>query len=82
MSYEYSENILGQSESEKNTNKKSLSLALSETLKSESVDCISELAEVGLDSILEEGLFKELPIISTAVAIYKIGGSIKKSEDV
>ena len=65
MSYEYSKN------------EKTLSLALSETLKSESVDCISELAEVGLDSILEEGLFKELPIISTAVAIYKIGGSIK-----
>ena len=77
MSYEYSENILGQSETENNANEKTLSLALSETLKSESVECISELAEVGLDSILEEGLFKELPIISTAVAIYKIGGSIK-----
>ena len=77
MNYEYSENILGQSESERNSNEESLSLALSETLKSESVDCISELAEVGLDSILEEGLFKELPIIATAVAIYKIGGSIK-----
>ena len=77
MRYEYSENILGQSETENNANEKTLSLALSETLKSESVECISELAEVGLDSILEEGLFKELPIISTAVAIYKIGGSIK-----
>lgn len=66
MNYEYPEN------------EKTLSLALSETLKSESVDCISELAEVGLDSILKEGIFKELPIISTAVAIYKICGSIKE----
>lgn len=72
-----SHELLSQSEIENNANEKTLSLALSETLKSESVACISELAEVGLDSILEEGLFKELPIISTAVAIYKIGGSIK-----
>lgn len=56
---------------------KTLSLALSETLKSESVSCITELAEVGLDSILEEGVLKDLPIVSTAVALYKIGGSIK-----
>lgn len=56
---------------------KTLSLALCETLKSESVDCISDLAEVGLDSILEDSLFKDVPIISTAISLYKIGNGLK-----
>lgn len=56
---------------------KTLSVALSETLKSESVDCISSLAEIGLDSILEDGLFKDIPIVSTVISLYKIGNSLK-----
>ena len=77
MSFEYSENISVKNCCEKDFKERTLSVALGETLKSESVGCITELAEVGLDSILEEGVLKDLPIISTAVAIYKIGDSIK-----
>ena len=77
MSYKYSKNMSLQDNSEADLNVKTLSLALNETLKAESVGCISELAEVGLDSVLEEGLLRNLPIVSTAVALYKIGGSIK-----
>jgi len=55
---------------------KSLSRAFSESLKEESISCVSNLAEVGLDAILEDGLLKDVPIISTAVSIYKIGSSL------
>lgn len=55
---------------------KSLSRAFSESLKEEAIACVSDLAEVGLDAILEDGLLKDIPIISTAVSIYKIGSSL------
>lgn len=57
---------------------KSLSVAFGDSLKEESIACISELAEVGLDAIMDEGIFKDIPILSTAVAVYKIGSSIKE----
>lgn len=56
--------------------KKSLTIALVDTLKEESVGCIAELVEVGLDSIMEEGTLKEIPIVSTFVSLYKIGDSL------
>lgn len=55
---------------------KSLSVAFGDSLKEESVSCISELAEVGLDTIMEEGVLKDIPIISTAIGLYKIGSSL------
>lgn len=57
---------------------KSLSVAFGDSLKEDSVSCISDLAEVGLDAIMEDGIFKDIPILSTAVAVYKIGSSIKE----
>lgn len=57
---------------------KSLSVAFGDSLKEESIACISDLAEVGLDAIMEDGIFKDIPILSTAVAVYKIGSSIKE----
>ena len=56
---------------------KSLTIAFGDSLTDKSVDCLSSLAEVGLDSIMEDGLFKDVPILSTVVSLYKIGGSIK-----
>ena len=55
---------------------KSLSVAFGNSLSEEAVVCISDLAEVGLDAILEEGVLKEVPILATAISIYKIGSSI------
>lgn len=50
---------------------KSLSIALGDSIKQESIGCISNIAEIGLDAIMEDGILKEVPIISTAVALYK-----------
>ena len=57
---------------------KSLSVAFGDSLKEDSVSCISDLAEVGLDAIFEAGMLKDIPILSTAVSLYKIGSSIKE----
>lgn len=56
----------------------SLSIAFGNSLKDEVASGISNLAEVGLDAIMDEGIFKDIPILSTAIAIYKIGSSIKE----
>lgn len=55
-----------------------LSCALQDSLNSEITDVISDLAEIGLDSLLDEGLLKEIPFISTAVSVYHIGRSISE----
>lgn len=57
---------------------KSLSLAFADSLKEESISCVSEYAEIGLDAVMEDGILKDIPIVSTAVALYKIGSSIKE----
>lgn len=61
---------------------KSLTIAFGDSLTDKSVNCISSLAEVGLDSIMEDGLFKDVPILSTVVSLYKIGGSIKDRHNI
>lgn len=55
-----------------------LSIAFGDSLKEEAVACISDLAEVGLDAIMDDGILRDIPILSTAVAIYKMGDSIKE----
>ena len=57
---------------------KSLSTAFADSLKKESVACIGEYAEIGLDAVMEDGILKDIPIVSTAIALYKIGNSIKE----
>lgn len=56
---------------------KSLSIAFGDSLQEEVVGSVTDLLEVGLDSILEEGLLKDIPILSTTVAVYKIGTNFK-----
>ncbi len=57
-------------------NEKSLSIAFGDSLKEESLSCIGDLVEAGLDAFMKEGLLKEIPIISTAISLYKIGDNI------
>lgn len=57
---------------------KSLSIAFSDSLGETAISCASDLAEIGLDAVLDDGIFKDIPILSTVVAIYKIGSSIKE----
>lgn len=46
------------------------------TICSDTFELISNVAEVGLDEILQNEFLKDIPIISTAVSIYKIGNNI------
>lgn len=55
-----------------------LSLALSDSISDEVGAVATDLLEVGLDAIMDDGLLKEVPVISTAVSLYKIGNSIKE----
>ena len=55
---------------------KSLALSFGNSLTEEVADCVGEFAELGLDSIMEEGLLKDIPFISTAISIYRIGKTI------
>ncbi len=55
-----------------------LSTSLNDSLSEDILDISANFAEVALDSILDEGLLREIPFLSTAASIYKIGSSIKE----
>lgn len=63
-------------------NEQSLSLSFGNSLTEEVAGIAGEYAELGLDALVEEGLFKEIPIVSTAVAVYRIGKSIREKHHV
>lgn len=46
------------------------------TICSDSLELISNIAEVGLDEILRNEFLKDIPVISSLVSIYKIGNNI------
>ncbi len=56
----------------------SLSFALSDSISEETQSVAAELMEAGLDSVMDDGLLKEVPILSVAVSLYKIGHSVKE----
>lgn len=55
-----------------------LPIALCDSISSEAGSAIADILEVGLDSIFEDSLLKEVPLLSTATSLYKIGHSIKE----
>ena len=57
---------------------KSLSISFADSLTDNAISCISNYAEIGLDAVMDDGILKDIPIVSTAIAIYKIGSSIKE----
>ena len=63
-------------------NEQSLSLSFGNSLTEEVAGIAGEYAELGLDALVEEGLFKEIPIVSTAAAVYRIGQSIREKHHV
>ena len=63
-------------------NEQSLSLSFGNSLTKEVAEIAGEYAELGLDALVEEGLFKEIPIVSTAAAVYRIGKSIREKHHV
>lgn len=56
----------------------SLALSFSDSLTEEVSGITGEYVELGLDALVEDGLFKDIPIVSTAVAVYRIGKSIRE----
>lgn len=61
-----------------NENKQDLSIAFRDSINSKLVTIASDAAELGLDSILDDGLLKDIPFVSTAISLYKIGNSISE----
>lgn len=56
--------------------KQSLALSFGNSLTDEVSSIAGEYAELGLDTLVEDGLFKDIPIVSTFMAVYRIGNSI------
>lgn len=57
---------------------KSLSISFADSLTNDAISCVSSYVEIGLDAVMDDGILKDIPIVSTAIAIYKIGSSIKE----
>lgn len=60
----------------------SLALSFSNSLSEEVSGIVGEYTELGLDVLVEDGLFKDIPLVSTAVAVYRIGKSIRERHHV
>lgn len=60
----------------------SLSLSFGNSLTEEVSGIAGEYVELGLDAFTEDGLFKELPFVSSVVAVYRIGKSIRERHHV
>lgn len=56
----------------------SLALSFANSLTEEVSGITGEYVELGLDALVEDGLLKEIPVVSTAVAVYRIGKSIRE----
>ena len=50
-----------------------LSLALRDSINTEAGSIAANIAEIGLDSIIDDDMLREVPILSTAVSLYKLG---------
>ena len=56
---------------------KDLGLAVVDSIKTDStIDLVKEYCEIGIDAALSDGALKDLPVVSTIVALGKIGVSI------
>lgn len=58
--------------------KDSLALSFRDSLTEDISAIVGEFAELGIDTIMDEGILKDIPFISTAVSIFHIGKSIRE----
>lgn len=56
----------------------SLAKSFGNSLTEEVSGLVGEYAELGLDALVEDSLFKDVPVISTITAVYRIGKSIRE----
>lgn len=57
---------------------KSLAISFGDSLTEEISSLVGEYAELGLDALVEDSLFKDVPVISTITAVYRIGKSFRE----
>lgn len=57
---------------------RSLARSFGDSLSEEVSGLVGEYAELGLDALIDDGLFKDVPILSTVMAVYRIGKSIRE----
>ncbi len=60
----------------------SLARSFGNSLTEEVSGITGEYVELGLDALTEDGLFKDIPIVSTAVAVYRIGKSVREKHHI
>jgi len=58
--------------------KEGLALSLNEFIGTETTDCLEELVEAGIDSMMDEGVLQGIPFISMAVSAVRIGKGIRE----
>ena len=58
-----------------------LSFSMSQSITEECSELVSSISEVTLDSVLEDGLLKDIPIIANAISIYKLGTSLRERHE-
>lgn len=54
----------------------SLSKSFANSISEEVSSCTINFAEIGLDSAMKDGILKDIPFISTAISVYKIGKTV------
>ena len=59
-------------------NTEELVVSFENSISTDICDMVGDLAEVGLDAIMDDGILKDIPIISTVVNLYKIGYTIRE----
>lgn len=59
-------------------NTEGLVVSLENSLSSDICDTVGDLAEVGLDAVMDDGILKDIPILSTVVGLYRIGHTIRE----
>lgn len=59
-----------------------LSFSMSQSITEECSELVSSIAEVTLDSVLEDGLLKDVPIIASVISIYKLGNSLRERHEI
>ena len=58
--------------------KENLVGSLEDSLTENMFDTVGDLAEVGLDAVMDDGILKDIPILSTVVGLYRIGHTIRE----
>ena len=63
-------------------NTEELVVSLENSLSSDICDTVGDLAEVGLDAVMDDGILKDIPILSTVVGLYRIGYTIRGRHEI